>query len=126
MMNRCGHTELKLNCHICTSRDDLIAKIIEREWVRGKYSDFLIPFVSYMDKELHANEGKGDRPDIGWMSMSADQAMLEVYYHAAKLQKAVKNDDTDLIREYSADVANMSMMLLDVCGGLLPPTEGKQ
>lgn len=82
----------------------------------GKYGEVLRPFIQYMEAELHANAGKGDRP--GWLSMTKDQAMLEIYYHTAKLQKAVKDNDIDLIREYSADVANMSMMMLDVCGGL--------
>lgn len=83
----------------------------------GKYADVLAPFVSMMEAELHANAGKGDRP--GWLTMSRDQALLEIYWHAAKLSAAVKNDNAALIREHSADVANMAMMLLDVCGGLV-------
>jgi hypothetical protein len=50
--------------------------------------------------------------------MSPASALLEVYYHLAKLQKAVKNNDGPAIQEHSADVANMAMMVLDVCGGL--------
>lgn len=90
-----------------------------------KYDDVLLPFLSLMRKELHANSGKGDR--IGWLAMTTDQALLEVYYHLAKLQKAVKTNDGPGIMEYSADVANMAMMVLDNCGGLawvgMPPTE---
>jgi hypothetical protein len=82
----------------------------------SKYDDVLGPFVSLMKRELHANCGKGDRP--GWLSMDANTALLEVYYHLAKLQKAVKHNDGPAIQEYSADVANMAMMVLDVCGGL--------
>lgn len=85
--------------------------------LEGKYGEYLSPFINLMDKELNANSGKGDR--AGWLSMSPDVAMLEIYYHAAKLQKAVKDGDLDGVKEYSADVANMSMMLLDVCGGLV-------
>lgn len=81
-----------------------------------KYTPFLGPFVRLMNAELHANAGKGDRQ--GWLSMSSDQAMLEIYYHAAKLQKAVRDGEGALIREHSADVANMSMMILDLCVGL--------
>jgi hypothetical protein len=81
-----------------------------------KYDDVLLPFLSLMRRELHANCGKGDRP--GWLSMDAETALLEVYYHLAKLQKAVKQNDGPQIMEFSADVANMAMMVLDICGGL--------
>ena len=81
-----------------------------------KYDDVLLPFLTLMRKELHANTGKGDRP--GWLAMSPEVALLEVYYHLAKLQKAVKHNDGPAIMEFSADVANMAMMVLDVCGGL--------
>jgi hypothetical protein len=81
-----------------------------------KYDDVLLPFVSLMRRELHANCGKGDRP--GWLAMSPEVALLEVYYHLAKLQKAVKHNDGPAIMEFSADVANMAMMVLDICGGL--------
>jgi hypothetical protein len=86
--------------------------------VAGKYDDVLKPFLQMMEAELHANCGKGDRP--GWLTMTPQAAVLEIYYHVAKLQKAVKNNDHGAIREYSADVANMSMMLLDVCVGISP------
>ena len=81
-----------------------------------KYDDVLVPFVAAMRKELHANSGKGDRP--GWLAMDANTALLEVYWHAAKLSAAVKNNDGPAIQEHSADVANMAMMVLDICGGL--------
>lgn len=82
----------------------------------SKYAEVLNPFVAMMEKELHANAGKGDRP--GWLSMDAKTCLLEIYYHLGKLQKAVKNGEGDSIKEYAADVANMSMMLVDICGGL--------
>ena len=81
-----------------------------------KYDDVLVPFVAAMRKELHANTRKGDRP--GWLTMDANTALLEVYWHAAKLSAAVKNNDGPAIQEHSADVANMAMMVLDICGGL--------
>lgn len=84
--------------------------------LQGKYGDVLGPFVALMETELHANARKGDRP--GWLSMPPSTALLEIYWHTAKLSAAVKNNDAALIREHSADVANMAMMLLDVCGGL--------
>lgn len=79
-----------------------------------KYDDTLLPFVALMRKELHANAGKGDRP--GWLSMSADTCMLEIIYHFGKLQTSVKRGDGDGMAEYGADVANLCMMLLDICG----------
>ena len=84
--------------------------------LRGKYGNVLGPFVVLMETELHTNARKGDRP--GWLTMSREQGLLEIYWHTAKLSAAVKNNDAALIREHSADVANMAMMLLDVCGGL--------
>jgi hypothetical protein len=84
--------------------------------LHGKYGNVLGPFVTLMEAELHANARKGDRP--GWLSMTPEVGLLEIYWHTAKLSAAVKNKDGALIREHSADVANMAMMLLDVCGGL--------
>ena len=78
----------------------------------GKYGAFLAPFVALMERELHANSGKGDRE--GWLSMSPETAILEIHHHVAKLQKAILNRDIDGIREYAADVANMAMMSVDV------------
>ena len=75
-------------------------------------------FQKEMIKELAANSRKGDRD--GWLSCDPMQLVIEVYYHNGKLQEAVKNNDLDKIREYATDVANMSMMILDRCGGLLP------
>lgn len=81
-----------------------------------KYDDTLLPFMALMRKELHANVGKGDRP--GWLLMSSDTCLLEIIYHFGKLQASVKREDGDGIAEYGADVANMCMMLLDICGVL--------
>jgi hypothetical protein len=80
----------------------------------GKYADVLAPFAAMMERELHANSGKGDRP--GWLAMDRKTGLLEIYYHLGKLQKATKNNDEPGIVEYAADVANMSMMLVDICG----------
>ncbi|MFK1281685.1 hypothetical protein ACIUXR_29840 [Pseudomonas aeruginosa] len=91
--------------------------------VPGKYDDVLLPFLKLMEHELHANAGKGDRP--GWLQMDRKTALLEIYYHLGKLQKATKDNDAAGIVEYAADVANMSMMLVDVCG-LLAAAPGKE
>jgi len=82
----------------------------------SKYDEVLKPFLQLMDRELRANAGKGDRP--GWLSMSTDTCLLEIIYHFGKLQASVKRGDIDGITEYAADVANMSMMLVDICGAL--------
>lgn len=82
----------------------------------GKYGAVLTPFLGMMEHELHANSDKGDRP--GWLSMDRKTGLLEIFYHVAKLQMATKDNDIDRIREHSADVANMAMMLADVCGAL--------
>jgi hypothetical protein len=89
---------------------------MEAAMAAEKYDDVLLPFLSLMRKELHANSRKGDRP--GWLGMDANTALLEVYWHTAKLSAAVKNNDGPAIMEHAADVANMAMMTLDVCGGL--------
>lgn len=86
------------------------------EPVAQKYDDTLVPFVALMRAELHANSGKGDRP--GWLQMDRKTGLLEIFYHLAKLQKAVKDNDPERIREFGADVANMAMMLVDICGAL--------
>lgn len=82
--------------------------------VPGKYDDVLLPFLKSMEHELHANAKKGDRPS--WMQMDRKTALLEIYYHLGKLQKATSDNDPAGIVEYAADVANMAMMLVDVCG----------
>lgn len=80
----------------------------------SKYNEVLLPFLKMMEAELHANSGKGDRP--GWLAMDRNTALLEIFYHLGKLQKALKDSNPDGIREHAADVANMSMMLVDICG----------
>ena len=50
--------------------------------------------------------------------MSSKECLLEIYYHVAKLQKALRDNNADLIVEYSADIANLSMMMVDINGEL--------
>ncbi len=84
------------------------------------YKEITNLFQEEMIKQLAVNKRKGDRP--GWLACDPMQLVLEIYYHTGKLQQAVKENDLELIREYTADVANMSMMVLDRSGGLLPDT----
>lgn len=81
------------------------------------YKEITNLFQEEMIKQLAINKRKGDRP--GWLACDSMQLVLEVYYHTGKLQQAVKENDLELIREYTADVANMAMMILDKSGGLL-------
>lgn len=84
------------------------------EALEGPFGCVLGPFVGYMADELHANAAKGGREN--WQSMSIMTALEEVNWHTAKLNAAVQLGDPELIKEHAADVANMAMMLLDVCG----------
>lgn len=83
---------------------------------QNKYDVVLKPFTRLMERELHANSSKGDRP--AWLKMTAGECLLEIYYHAGKLHKAVHGSQGDGILEYAADVANLSMMLTDIVGAL--------
>jgi hypothetical protein len=72
-----------------------------------------------MDAELQANDYKGD-----WSKQSDDESLLQIIYHAAKLIVAIDEDHTDAIREFTADVANESLILADNVGVIdLPPHE---
>ena len=86
--------------------------------MKGFYEEITSLFQREMIEQLAANKKKGDR--AGWLACEPMQLVLEIYYHTGKLQEAVKNNNADLVREYSADVANMAMMVLDRTGGLLP------
>lgn len=79
-----------------------------------EYDIVLQAFLPLMFNELRANDGKGGRRN--WLSMSRQDCLLELHYHLAKLQKATLDDAPSGIREHAADVANMSMMLVDICG----------
>ena len=91
----------------------------------AKYDDTLLPFLAMMRMELHANAHKGDRE--GWLSMTTGECLLEIYWHTSKLQRALRDNERDGIREFSADIANLCMMMVDVAGALGvqdPPTPG--
>ena len=81
-----------------------------------KYDDTLLPFLALMRQELHANAHKGDRE--GWLSMTTGECLLEIYWHTSKLQRALRDNERDGIREFSADIANLCMMMVDVAGAL--------
>jgi len=80
------------------------------------YDKILPIFQQYMRKELAANYTKGGRngPE-GWLNVTENRFWIsELYYHVGKLQAACKDNDLALIAEYTADIANLAMMVLDV------------
>lgn len=59
-------------------------------------------FASWMDRELRANLHKGD-----WLEFKdLDMIFKELERHKIKLNKALKDNDIERIREYLADCAN--------------------
>ena len=91
-----------------------------------KMYDAILPeFAKYMRKELEANYLKGDRNGPGgWLEVTDNKFWIqELYYHVGKLQAAVMAKDVERIKENTADIANISMMMLDVNINLLPTKE---
>jgi hypothetical protein len=95
---------------------------VEQQTQEGKkepdyamYDEILPIFMRFMRKELEANFGKGDRNGKdGWLAVKDKKFWIsELYYHVGKLQSALKADDIYLIQEYTADIANLAMMVLD-------------
>lgn len=79
------------------------------------YYTILPEFMKYMFKELESNYLKGDRNGAGgWLEVKDNKFWLqELYYHVGKLQAAVMADNIERIKENCADIANISMMMLD-------------
>lgn len=110
----------KLNSNIF---DPEIAAIYETN-LSGEYSDnteypmykeVVSEFSKYMIKELVSNSDKGNREgDKGWLKMSKKTQLSELYYHVGKLQGAIKDGNTDLIKEHCADIANGALMVFDI------------
>lgn len=81
------------------------------------YLQLLEAFTNPMLNELIANDDKGGR--AGWLDMNNRYWIDELYYHVGKLQSAVANGSLSLIMEYTADIANISMMCYDCNSPLL-------
>jgi len=62
-------------------------------------------FTQRMEEELVTNSHKGDW--VVWHPEPKDW-LWEMSHHQAKLQKAIADKNYELIREYSADVANLA------------------
>jgi hypothetical protein len=120
-----------VNLSLSVPAGDSVLEWLERHPAEA---ETLRQFVGLMATELAANDGKGNRP--GWLRMNRKEALAEVHWHAAKLAVAAK-EATDVpgkgdsllrrakhdgavrdAREFAADVANCSLMVLD-CMGLL-------
>lgn len=64
-------------------------------------------FTEQMKHELNINNHKGD-----WIPWKDKRDIIsELDHHIQKLKDAVENDQIFLIREYSADVANISLFM---------------
>ena len=61
-------------------------------------------FTLKMNEELNKNEHKGNWNN--WVPNDID-LKLEINHHVLKLYKAIDLNDLELIKEYSADVANL-------------------
>lgn len=97
-------------------------EFLQGQFEPGKYDNVLRPFYRLMEKELHANAHKGDRPV--WLKMTPNECLLEVYHHAAKLQRAIRDGDGAGAVEYATDLGNLGMMMADIYGVLAPVPEG--
>lgn len=98
--------------------DQLIASIRGND--ASTFDRLIGVFSALMRKELLANSKKGDRP--AWLKLTARDIVSDIYYHTGKLQLAVEEGNLEKIREYSADVANLALMVVDVEMNLLELT----
>lgn len=79
-------------------------------------------FTDLMLLELAANARKGDQ--AGWRGATPDALLNDITWHWAKLAMAWREwkvqgpsaHTAQELREYAADVANMSMMFIDNLG----------
>lgn len=68
-------------------------------------------FAAEMQRELDANARKGEPGS--WKYCEPESLWNDTMYHAAKMIYAMKHGQTDQVREFAADVANMAMMTRD-------------
>jgi hypothetical protein len=81
---------------------------------KEQFKALITAYSDAMYNELIANyPKKGDRS--GWINDNPKQLVKEIYYHTAKLQKAVCENDTDGVVEYGADLGNLAGMVIDIC-----------
>lgn len=73
-------------------------------------------FANNMQPELIANEQRKGKD--GWKRLDKFYLFSEMLSHAEKLFATMGSGDGALIKEYTADIGNLSMMIADVCGVL--------
>lgn len=72
-------------------------------------------FTLAMQHELDVNAFKGS-----WKDHDLDSLMVDLVYHVAKLQVAVREKYQRGVMELAADVGNCAMFVADVVGALTP------
>ena len=72
-------------------------------------------FSQLMLKEMDANEHKDVRGP--WIKVHPKELLADVLYHCGKLAVSIRECDDEGVREYSADVANLAMMVLKAFEG---------
>ena len=71
-------------------------------------------FAQLMEKELRANDHKG-----GWKNENIGELFAHFQDEVREFTEAFHTGaQVDILQEEGADVANMLMMVLDVCGGI--------
>jgi hypothetical protein len=104
-----------------TKTPEQIREEVKRQPPYEMYEAVTAEFRKYMIKELAANSAKGDREgEDGWLGCDNKFWVSELYYHVGKLQSAVMNNDVERVKENTADIANLAMMVLDNWIGLAP------
>lgn len=72
--------------------------------------DFFKLFTDRMLSELKNNDHKGNWKEFAVIENRND-IFNELSYHLEKLQKAIYDQDNELVKEYSADLGNISMFM---------------
>lgn len=103
-------------------RPDLNRMKAERHPAVGYCRPEVMDFALLMERELRANDHKrgwkeDQSIDLARRVMEEAQELLEVTPHNQRLPEYYPFDPTKVAEE-AADVANMAMMVADVCGCL--------
>lgn len=80
----------------------------------ARTGDPVTAFGELMRRELAANAHKGDRD--AWRNAQPKDLLLQVSWHMIKLGAACRAGDLGGVAEYSADIANLAMMIADTYG----------